>query len=235
MFPLSIEIIESHRNMKRLPKVQKFLSSILRGTIFNNRGYKTSVAYLYQFLDTKYSSLNLETIIDSIKSKTIDVYEFLDEFMAFLYSKKLSQASRKQYLIGVKSYLQYHDIDIVPRKFKMRVKLPNIPQEDELAVDQNDIRKILLQCHTRRLKTYILVLASSGIRAIEACAIRFCDVYFDESPTRIHIRAEYTKTKRSRDVYISDEASHYLREWVERRRGITLDKTTKISKLTSEP
>jgi integrase len=234
MFPLSIETIESHRNMKKLPKVQKFLSSISRGTIFNNRGYKTSVAYLYQFLDTKYSSLNLETIIDSIKSKTIDVYEFLDEFMAFLYSKKLCQASRKQYLIGVKSYLQYHDIDIVPRKFKMRVKLPIIPQEDELAIDQNDIRKILLQCHTRRLKTYILVLASSGIRAIEACAIRFCDVYFDESPTRIHIRAEYTKTKRSRDVYISDEASHYLREWVERRLGITLDKTTKISKLTSE-
>lgn len=225
MFTISNETIEIHREMDKLSMVQQFLSSKARGTVYYNHNYKTSLAYLYQFLNEKSSSLALDTIIDSISQKKIDVYKFLDEFVAFLHTKKLSQASRNQYLTGVKSYLQFHDIDIVPHKFKMRVTVPKIPREDELAIDQNDIRTILLQCRNRRLKTFLLVLASSGVRAIEACALRFCDIYFDENPTRIHVRAKYTKTKLPRDVYISDEASHYLKEWVEHRLGATLDKT----------
>lgn len=232
MFCLSKE--NYHHSMKELPMAQQFLSSKARRTVHENHGYKTSLAYLYQFLGTKYRTLTLETIIDSIIRKNIDVYKFLDEFAGYLHSKKLSQGSRNQYLTGVKSYLQYHDVDIVPQKFKMRVTLPRIPREDELAIDQNDIRTILLQCHNQHLKTFILVLASSGARVIEACALRFCDIYFDESLTRIHIRAKYTKTKRDRDIYISQEASRYLKEWIERRLGITLDKSTKISKQTSE-
>lgn len=234
MFCISKETVEIHRRMKEMPMVQQFLSSKARRTVYENHGYKTSLAYLYQFLDAKYGTLTLETITDSIIHKNIDVYKFLDEFVGYLHSKKLSQGSRNQYLTCVKSYLQYHDVDIVPHKFKMRVTLPRIPQEDELAIDQNDIRTILLQCHSQRSKTFILVLASSGVRVIEACALRFCDIYFDESPTRIHIRAKYTKTKRDRDIYISDEASKFLREWIEHRLEITLDETTKISKQTSE-
>lgn len=30
-----------------------------------------------------------------------------------------------------------------------------------------------------------------------------------------HIRKEYTKTKVSRDVYISDEATNYLKQWID--------------------
>ena len=153
MFCISKETVEIHRRMKEMPMVQQFLSSKARRTVYENHGYKTSLAYLYQFLDAKYGTLTLETITDSIIHKNIDVYKFLDEFVGYLHSKKLSQGSRNQYLTCVKSYLQYHDIDIVPHKFKMRVTLPRIPQEDELAIDQNDIRTILLQCHSQRLKT----------------------------------------------------------------------------------
>ena len=136
-------------------------------------------------------------ILSSIQlnSGNIDVYKFLDGFVSFLQTKKLSKASVNQYIICVKSYLQYSDVDIIQYKFKKRVTLPRVPQEDQPAIDQNDIRTILLQCHNRRLKTYLLVLASSGARPIEACAIRVCDINFDSSPTQIHIRAEYTKTK----------------------------------------
>jgi integrase len=177
----------------------------------------------------RHSNLTLETVIDSINSKSIDVYQFLDEFVAYLQTKKLSQSSISQYLTEVKSYLQYYDVDIVPHKFKKRVILPKIPKEDAQAIDQNDIRTILLQCHNRRLKTYLLVLASSGVRAIEACAIRVCDIDSSKYPTKIHIRAEYTKTKRSRDIYISKEATQYLKEWIEYRYGINIDETKNIN------
>ena len=227
MFRPSEELILIHKSIENLPKVQEFLSSIAENSVFGNLGYKTSLACLHQFLTVKYSGMTLETIISSFKSG-IDVYRFLNEFVSFLETKNLAKSTMHQYMTSVKSYLQFHDIDIVPYKFKKRVKLPKIPKKEELAIDQNDIRTILLQCHNHRLKTYLLVLASSGVRATEACALRIRDINFDESPTKIHIRAEYTKTKQDRDIYFSDEASKYLKEYIEQRFGIDLNKTKRF-------
>jgi integrase len=110
--------------------------------------------------------------------------------------------------------LAYYDIDIIPSKFRRKVKMPKIYREDEEAIDVSDIRKILLSCNNRRLKTYLLILASGGMRAVEALAVRLKDIDFTVSPTKIHIRKEYSKTKTARDIYISDEATQYLRQWI---------------------
>ncbi len=93
--------------------------------------------------------------------------------------------------------------------------MPKIYREDEEPLDVQDIRKILLSCNNRRLKTYLLVLASSGIRASEGLAIRLKDIDFTSNPTKIHIRKEYTKTRIARDIYISDEATQYLKQWLD--------------------
>ena len=45
----------------------------------------------------------------------------------------------------------------------------------------------------------------ADVRAIEGLAIRLKDVDFSATPTKIHIRKEYAKTKIARDIYISDE------------------------------
>jgi hypothetical protein len=42
-----------------------------------------------------------------------------------------------------------------------------------------------------------------------------CDIDFSFKPTKIHIRKEYTKTKVARDIYISDEATKFLKEWID--------------------
>ena len=118
-------------------------------------------------------------------------------------------------MVAVRSYLAYYDVDIIPSKFKRKVKMPKLYREDEEALDVSDIRKILLSCNNRRLKAYLLVLASDGMRAIEGLAIRLKDVDFTVSPTKIHIRKEYSKTKTARDIYISDEATQYLKQWLE--------------------
>jgi integrase len=211
VFKFQEDVTRIHRYIEKLPRFQEFITAKERGSIYGNIGYKTSLVYLQQFVITNDSTLNIDTIIDSINTGTIDVYRFLDKFVTFLQTKKLSKASIKQYVNYVKSYLQYHNIDIVPQKFKRRVMLPKVPQEDAQPIDENDIRTILNQCHNRRLKTYLLVLASGGLRSIEACAIRVCDVNFNSSPVQVHIRAEYTKTKRSRDIFISDEAAAWMK------------------------
>lgn len=88
-------------------------------------------------------------------------------------------------------------------------------REDEEALDAADVRKIMLSCSNRRLKSYLLILASSGLRAVEACAIRVCDIDYTCSPTKIHVRREFTKTKVARDIYTSDEATVFLKQWLD--------------------
>ena len=152
--------------------------------------------------------------MDLIANREIDVYSLLDDFIGFMQTKNLSPSSINQYLAGVRSYFGYYDIDIVPSKFKKRVRIPKVYYEEEKPIDAKDIRQLILNCHNLKLKAYLLVLASAGLRASEACAIRLCDIDFTSQPTRIHVRKEYTKTRMSRDIWISDEATKYLRDWI---------------------
>ena len=59
-----------------------------------------------------------------------------------------------------------------------------------------------------------MILASAGTRAVETCAIRLRDIDFSTRPTKIHIRKEYAKTRVGRDIFISDKATKYLKDWI---------------------
>jgi len=71
-----------------------------------------------------------------------------------------------------------------------------------------------LSCSNNGLKAYLLVLASSGLRAVEAASIRPRDIDFSSNPVKIHIRKEYSKTRIGRDTYISDKTVIFLKQWV---------------------
>ena len=58
-------------------------------------------------------------------------------------------------------------------------------REDEEPIDASDIRKILLACNNRRLKTLLLFLASGAMRVTECLAIRNMDIDFTVSPTKM--------------------------------------------------
>ncbi len=147
----------------------------------------------------------------------VNIYELLDAFISYLQTSNatLTPSSIKLYMASIRSYFAYNDIDVIPSKFKRKVKMPKSYREDEEPLDASDIRKISLACNNRRLKTYLLVLASGGMRAVEGLAIRIKDIDFSINPAKIHIRKEYAKTRVSRDIYISNEATHYLKQWLD--------------------
>jgi len=93
---------------------------------------------------------------------------------------------------SVRSYFAYYDVDIIPSKFRRKVKMPKIYREDEEPLNVNDIRKILLNCSNRRLKAYLLLLASGGMRAVKGLAILLSDIDCSVNPTKITIRKEYS-------------------------------------------
>src|SRR5919198_591575 len=199
-----------------IPKAKVFLESISRNSKNSKKTYQTGLLHLHRFLDQNYpgGKVTLETILEKLTKNEINLYELLDRFVSFLLSSKLSIHSIRIVMTAVRSYFAYYDIDVIPSKFKRKVKMPKLYREDEQPLDASDIRKILLACNNRRLKAYLLVLASGGMRAMEALAVRLKDIDFTDSPTKIHIRKEYSKTKTARDIYISDEATLYLKQWI---------------------
>jgi integrase len=196
--------------------VNAFLSSILRNSRNSKYAYQYGLTHFQKFLKMKHSQYNIENIVKPLSNNELDIYVILDEFVSYLVDKtlNLTSASIKLYIATVRCYLAYYDIDIIPSKFRRKVKMPKMYREDEEPLDASDIRKILLSCNNRRLKAYLLVLASGGMRAMEALAVRLKDIDFTDSPTKIHIRKEYSKTKTARDIYISDESTLYLKQWI---------------------
>ncbi|HEY7570078.1 MAG TPA: tyrosine-type recombinase/integrase [Nitrososphaeraceae archaeon] len=200
-------------------KTRTFLYTIGKNSRSTRSNYLTALVHLESFLYNRYGGkYDVDSLIDLLSRNQINVYELLDGFVSFECIKgnlENKPQSIKTHLAGIKSYFAYYDIDIISSKFKRRVKMPKTPKEKEEPIDAADIRKILLSCNNRRLKPYLLVLASGGLRAVEGCAIRIKDINFENSPTIIHIRAEYVKTRVGRDIYISDEATQYLKQWLE--------------------
>jgi integrase len=184
------------------------------------KSYASGLTHFQVFLPNaeggKYSKYNIETIMDALSSNKINIYELFDDFVSFLliYRQGITPKSTSLYLAALRSYFSYFDIDVIPSKFRRKVKVPKLYREDEMAIDVEDIRKILLSCSNRRLKAYLLILASSGLRAVEAASIRLRDIDPSSKPIKIHIRKEYSKTRAGRDTYISDEAVIFLKQWI---------------------
>jgi integrase len=210
--------------IESFPKVKTFLDSIARNSIKSKRSYSSGLSLLQNFLNEndyqkKYANYNYncETILQPLSENRMNVYELLDSFVSYLIASKpdMTPKSIRLYLAALRSYFAFYDVDVIPSKFRRKVKVPKYYREDEEPLDAGDIRKILLHCNNRRLKAYLLTLASGGMRTVEALAIRLRDVDFSVNPTKIHIRKEYAKTKVARDVDISEEATQYLEQWID--------------------
>jgi integrase len=212
--------------------------------------YSSGLRYLDKFIQQNYDGkYNVQTILDRLTttSKELDVYKLLNSFVSYLQNdtangQELSPRSIAAYMVAARSYFQYNDIDVLPIKFKNKITMPRIYGEDEQAIDGNDIKQILHHCENRRLKAYLLVLASSGCRAMEALTLRECDISFDgidfanpndtSEPAVIHVRKEYSKTKRERNIFISNEAARYLKQWIDYiYRDRTLERKDYVSRV----
>src|ERR687896_394507 len=193
MPPKDLETALSLRRTKEIelfPKVNTFLRSIERNSIKSKRSYSSGLTLLQNFLKAKEQQIkyegyyNCETVLQPLFENRINVYELFDSLISYILTTKpeITPKSLLVYISALKSYFAYYDIDVIPSKFRRKVKMPKLYREDEEPLDVNDIRKILLSCNNRRLKTYLLVLASGGLRGVEALAIRMKDIDLSVSP-----------------------------------------------------
>jgi integrase len=129
-----------------LPKVKIFLDSIARNSIKSKKSYSSGISLLQNFLNVeeykqKYQSCNCDTILQSLLENKVNVYELLDSFVSFVLATKpeITPRSLSLYLVAIRSFFAFYDIDVIPSKFRRKVKVPKLYREDEEPLDANDI------------------------------------------------------------------------------------------------
>src|SRR4051812_28759794 len=154
--------------------------------------------------------MDIENLLEKIKDGTIDIYNILSRYGADQKNYNISSITIKQRVVTIKNFFEYHDIEVSPRKFKLKVRLPKIIRKNKEAVSKEDIADILNQCSDIKLKTYVMLLAATGMRATEALHIRVKDIDFEKNPAELYVRGENTKTKADRPIFLTSEITNQL-------------------------
>jgi integrase len=157
-----------------------------------------------------------DNLIIKIKEGSESPYNILNNYAAYLLnSNNISNLTLKQRVVTAKNFLEFHDVDISPRKFKLKVKLPKVIRRKKEALSKEDIINILNNCSDIRSKTYVMLLAATGMRAVEALSIRTKDLDLQSNPPKLFVRGEFTKTRSDRTIFITSEVKYQLISWLE--------------------
>jgi integrase len=200
--------------------LDKYIKNIHAMNKRTAREYYHRLTSFQDFVIHRYKAKNetkstLDNIIAKINEGSEDPYEILSDYVIYLQNNhNVSTLTLKQRIVTVKNFFEYHDVDISPRKFKLKVKLPRIVRKNKEALSKEDVIDILNACSDIRLKTYVMLLAATGMRATEALSIRIKDSDLKSNPARLFVRGEYTKTRIDRTVFLTEEIKHQLDSWL---------------------
>jgi integrase len=201
-----------------LESLIKFTNSVSVGNKNTAKIYHSRLLSFARFAKENYG-INLKEMIHKINNSEYDTYDILNGYCLYLKNNSnLSNSSFRDKIITAKTFFEFNDLEISPRKFKLKVRYPKSIFRHKEAIDKEDIIRILNGCSDLRLKTYVMLLASTGMRATEALSIRIKDFISDSNnnfPSKVIIRGEYTKTKVDRYVFLTREMEHQIKIWLD--------------------
>ena len=149
--------------VKSRNSITKYIKNI--GIMSNStaKEYYARLTIFEIFISAEYKT-TVDDIIKKIKEDLYDPYDVLSNYSAYLSrNKNISSLTLKQRVVTAKNFLEYHDVDISPRKFKLKVKLPKVVRKNKEALSKEDIVDILNACSNIRLKTYVMSLAALAV------------------------------------------------------------------------
>jgi integrase len=200
--------------------LNRYLDNVKSMNTLTAGQYKSELNRFIKFVYDTYGC-DVDTLIcmiiknDTRQKKTnIDPYDVLSRYTAFLV-RTIAPVTIKHRVLTTKNFFEYCDIEISPRKFSLKVRLPKPVRKEKEPLNKEDIVTILNACSNVRLKTYVMLLAATGMRATEALSIRICDLDLESNPSKLFVRGEYTKTRLDRTILLTQEVAQLLRYWLE--------------------
>ena len=186
-------------------KKEEFVQAMYRRahSVHSRRFYETALR--------KFAECCAEKKIGEVNGE--NVYAVLNSFVEWNDARGLRSKTILDYLSGVKRFLLYQDIEIDENRYRNKVSVPRATRIDEQPLTITAIRVLVSKGRPKKkMMALILTLLSSGMRIAEALNLRIADLDLESRPARVHIKAEYSKTRRDRWTFISDEAREAVKE-----------------------
>jgi len=177
------------------------------------KAYKTGINRFRNFLRDNYQIDELK-LLEYLKNEQLEIYSLLTEFVIYLDSKSLSPSSIKSNITSIKGYLRHLGVKINSDDLK-QVKLPKLVKTREIPIDKAIILRLLRNAKPK-LQLAILMATCTGMRVGELACLRISDIDFTSNPTKVFIRAETTKTRQSRECFLTTEATNALKDYIKR-------------------
>jgi integrase len=121
----------------------------------------------------------------------------------------------KEFLRENRLKIEDDDNKRITKKLGTEKRRPTAISETTILT-RDTIKSIVMQSNVR-MRAFILVLLSSGMRIGEALQLLPSDIDLSQKPAKVRIRREITKTKVARETFISTEAVESLNAWMKVR------------------
>ena len=192
-------------------KERMFLKS---NSIGSKSVLECSLTNFDEFCKKEYDT-TADDIINKLRDNQGDeLYHFLQDFINYMVKKNLSASSVRTYFSFIRTFLRSQGIKIHSEDIKDLIRFPTRIKDLLEPLTKEQIR-ILLDYSKPDRKALYLTLLSSGMRIGEALALRKKDFVLSTDPVKIRIPGIYTKTKQTRETFISSEAKDLVLRLVE--------------------
>jgi len=191
--------------------VKKFCDVVALDSPTTSKEYGWRLGSFDSFLREKYN-MHIDSFFDANSN---NVYDIMADYHTYLKQAGLHKSTIAGRIATAKTFLEYNDVPISNTVFRLKVRPPKRQKPDKQGLSKADVRNIILACKDSRLQSYVLLLASTGMRAVEVLSIRLKDI--DWENRSVMLRAEYTKTKKQRFVFLTEECIKHLKLWREYR------------------
>ena len=213
------EILHKKNNLDRYKKVKNFLLSFpSKKTRIN---YKSNLKRYFDFLEVDVDEYikDVRFFENNDRIRALDDYEAdVRRFWADLIDKEVPPKTVNSAVAIIRVFLRFHHIEIEDRFWKelRRRGNGNCAISEEIPVTPDMLQQIMIHGSTKE-RSLFLLLSTSGMRIGEALKLLPNHVDFESNPTKITIPANIAKNKVKRITFITDEATKYLKEWLNER------------------
>ena len=159
---------------------------------------------------------SLDKFVGFLDEEHEDIIISTDKFIGKeTHFKKKSPKTISLYFSWINLYLRtVHGIKIATEDIKDIITFPNQKkyQREDMTLKQ---LKIIMSNASPLRRSLYYVLVSSGMRLGEALTLTKNNLFLNESPVRVKLYAENTKTDEERETYISSETIEKLKPFLE--------------------
>jgi integrase len=191
-----------------------------------SKSKKTKDVYrhvLYSFNKFCYASygkdlLNtMDELYDKPLENTLDMFleykRYLDSYTTQRHLP-VSNGTKRVHMSVLKNFFRSCGIKVHHEDIQDHVKIGRKTRVRKFALDVETVTRIIETLDQFSFKTLTVLLASTGMRVMEAITLQLSDFDFKSYPVSVNIRAGETKTNEGRSVYLTKECASMMEQLI---------------------